>query len=449
MMTRRTASGRERRIRLWPRGLIGRVMLVLLASIILVSMASWVLYEHTEAYLQDDDRLDLIGERLATDVRMINGAPPSTRPMIVSLLSSADLAMTWLPAGAPPDPSAESAHLTQIHERLVTANPLLAHMNLRLHRGRVGKRSDITGSIVLADHSQIRFRAPDLLRSHIVTRGLMTAAIVTLGVLVVAAMLVHALTLPLRALVTVADTVGSETWEPLAEKGPGEVRRLAQAINAMQKRITQLIEDRTEALAAVSHDLRTPLARLRLRAGFINDPEAQEAIEADIDEMEAMVDGVLAYLSGEKKREQSRPVDLAAILTTLADEAHDRGAQVIYDGPPRLSVRLPPLSMKRVFNNLVENALYYAGAATIRLHQENGTVIVDVDDEGPGIPPEELSRVIVAFYRVEASRSRRTGGLGLGLAIVQREVARAGGSFLLENRAPHGLRARVILPSSG
>ncbi|NHN86028.1 HAMP domain-containing protein [Acetobacter musti] len=422
-------------------------MLVLLASIGLVFIVSWTLYEHAEAYIEDGDRLDLIGERLATDVRVLDGAAPGARPMLTTMLSTNDLRMIWLPSGAPPDNEKEPLRMTQLHNQLVTANPILAHAQLRLHPGGPGKWTDVTGTVLLADHSQIRFTAPDILRSHLVTRGLATATIVTLSVLLAAGMLVHALSMPLRALATVADTVGSGAWEPLEEKGPREVRRLARAINEMQKRITSLIEDRTEALAAVSHDLRTPLARLRLRAGFLTDTESQEAIEADIDEMEAMVTGVLAYLSGEKKREVSRSVDLVAILTTIVDDAFDRGAAVTYEGPGRCPARLPPLAMKRVFTNLVENALNYAGSATIRLSRQDGEIIVDVEDEGPGIPDIELGRVTTAFHRVETSRSRKTGGLGLGLAIVKREVERTGGTVALENRPTGGLRARVTLPA--
>ncbi|AQS86026.1 MAG: ATP-binding protein [Acetobacter aceti] len=439
------AAPRERLIRLWPRGLMGRVLFVLLASIGIVFVASWTLYEHAEAYIEDSDRFDLIGERLATDVRVIDGAPANTRAMLSTMLSTDDLRISWRPANAVHEVHQEPKGMNQLHARLVKANSTLGHSVLQLYTGGAGRWTDIGGTVVLNDRSQISFTAPDILRSHVVTQGLATAAIVTLAVLLVAAMLVHALSLPLRALATVADTIGAGDWEPIAEKGPKEVRRLAHAINAMQTRIAHLIEDRTEALAAVSHDLRTPLARLRLRAGFIGDTEAQDAIEADIDEMEAMVDGVLAYLSGEKEREATRSTDLAAILMTIMDDATDRGDTVTYEGPDRLPLVLPSLAIKRVFTNLVENALHYAGSAAISVNLTAGHVIVNIDDNGPGIPESEISRVTTPFYRVESSRSRRTGGLGLGLAIVTREVERAGGTFSLCNRPDGGLRAQVTL----
>ncbi|NVN13905.1 sensor histidine kinase, partial [Nguyenibacter vanlangensis] len=171
-----------------------------------------------------------------------------------------------------------------------------------------------------------------------------------------------------------------------------------------------------EALAAVSHDLRTPLARLRLRAGFLDDQEAQRAIEGDVAEMEAMVGGVLAYLSGENDPEAPRVVDLASILATLADDAADQGRDVTYDGPAQWQARLRPLAMKRVFGNLIDNAVNYGGQARIGLSVQPDGLRIRVDDDGPGLPEAELTRVLTPFYRVEGSRSRATGGLGLGLA---------------------------------
>ncbi|MDG6094488.1 HAMP domain-containing protein [Acetobacter sp. AN02] len=431
------------RIVLWPRGLIGRVVMILLASVVIVFCVNWFLYEKAEILIEDDDRIDLIAQHLETDARVLSGTPAAQRPVLAAMLSTGELRINWKPA----DPTETGTHiqspaLKEFRDQLTRPDSLLTARTLILFPSS-RYHSDVAGILSLSDGSSLHFTLSNVLRPHLVTRGATNALVVTLAVLIVAIMLIRALTLPLRALAEVADKVGSGTWVPLSETGPREVRRLAQALNSMQERIRHLIEDRTEALAAVSHDLRTPLARLRLRAGFLQDREAQDSIEADLDEMEAMVDGVLAYLSGETTHEEARPLDLAALLSTIADDASDQGRDVVCQGPDRLQIRLPPLAMKRVFNNLVENAIWYAGSAVISLHEDDGQVVVEVTDDGPGIPEAELERVMTPFYRIEASRSRRTGGLGLGLAIVHREVERAGGVLTLQNRPEGGLCARV------
>jgi len=247
----------------------------------------------------------------------------------------------------------------------------------------------------------------------------------------------------------VADSIAKSDdmqWTMVDERGPREVRGLANAINKMQHRIRRLINDRTEILAAVSHDLRTPLARLRLRAGFMDDEETQTAIEADIDEMEAMVTGVLAYLAGDLDPEPIKQVDLVAILNTLLDSQSDRGRETSYTGPDRCQAWVRPLAVKRVFANLIDNACNYGGDAHVTLETAGQAALISVIDDGPGIPEAELEKVLSAFYRVEGSRSRATGGMGLGLAIVTREVGRARGKVDLHNVPGRGLCVQITLP---
>ncbi|ACI51852.1 integral membrane sensor signal transduction histidine kinase [Gluconacetobacter diazotrophicus PA1 5] len=437
-----------RRITLWPRGLVGRVTVVLLAAVALVFIGSSVFYEEAETYTVDDAQLDQIGERLTIDARVLLATPVSQRPILATMLSTGDLTLDWSAPEPVAPPRAEPPALRDLHGRLAANHDFLRGPALNLAPTKIGT-ADIRGILRLPDGSRIGFVAPDILQPHHTTRGVASAAVLAGAVLMAAAMLVHTLSMPLRALADVADGVGSGQWIPVEEKGPREVRYLARAINAMQDRIRRLIADRTEALAAVSHDLRTPLARLRLRAGFLDDPEVQGAIESDVAEMEAMVGGVLAYLSGENDPESARPVDLASILMTLADDAADQGRDVSYDGPPQWQARVRPLAMKRVFGNLIDNAVNYGRRARIRLSVEPRQLRIRIDDDGPGLPEAELTRVLTPFYRVEGSRSRATGGLGLGLAIVNREVAREGGQFVLSNRTGGGLRAEILLPRTG
>nr|WP_218061514.1 ATP-binding protein [Ameyamaea chiangmaiensis] len=419
----------------------------MLGAVAIVFVVSSVLYEQVETFTIDDSHFDRIGERLAVDAQVLNATAHDQRPILATMLSNHELSVFW--PGTAPTNWLDASHgsLRELHERFAGASDLLAGNALELS---IVPRAptDVRGLLRLHDGTLVQFTAPGLLLRHHVTQGLASAAIAALAVLLVAGMLVHTLSMPLRALADVADTVGEGDWTPLDERGPREVRRLASAINAMQVRIQRLISDRTEALAAVSHDLRTPLARLRLRCGFLDDPEVQQAIEADVVEMETMVGGVLAYLAGENDPERPKAVNLAAMLITLVDEATDRGAVADYSGAEHILVWVRPLAMKRVFGNLIDNALAYGGSAHVRTSMDGTEVVVTVSDDGPGIPEGDLDRVLTPFFRLEGSRSRETGGMGLGLAIVQREVARAGGALTLSNRAGGGLEARVTLDAA-
>ncbi len=428
----------------WPRGLVGRVTLVLLAAVLLEFTGSAVFYEQAETFSADDLRLVRMAGQLAADLRLLDATPPAQRDRIAGLLSGPDLRLSWqqdpAPAAAPP---AEPARLHGLHRAIASRTDLGDRLHLLS-----ADHGDVAGQLSLADRSRLWFEAPALLSRHAVTRGLFSASVLAGCVLLAAVMLVRTLSLPLRELAAAADAIGRGPPVRVVERGPREVRRLSAAMNAMQARINRLISDRTEALAAVSHDLRTPLARLRLRAGFLDDPDVQAAIEGDLDEMEAMVGSVLSYLAGEGDSERKRTVDLAAMLNTLVDEASDAGHAARYDGPDHLPLRLRPLAMKRVFANLLSNALNYAGNVQVEAGRDGDAVTIRFLDDGPGIPAPELDRVLTPFYRIEGSRSRSTGGLGLGLAIVQREVAREQGTLALRNRVPSGLCVEIMLFSA-
>ncbi|WP_367160634.1 ATP-binding protein [Kozakia baliensis] len=438
----------SRSILLWPVGLVGRVSLVLLAAVVLVFLASAIFYEEAEIYIDDDARITQLVEELSTDLRVLRTTPPSQRAVLAVLLSDNGINVTWRPPNQP-ETDEPPYRLYHLEQTLIGLDPEFGKARLRIYAERADS-SSIHGTLYLSDGSRLAFIVPHVLAHRHMTRGLASAAITAGAVAIAAAMLVRALSTPLRALAQVADSVANShetNWVPLTEKGPREVKGLARAINAMQVRIQRLINDRTEVMAAVSHDLRTPLSRLRLRAGFLADDETQAAIEADIDEMEAMVNGVLAYLAGDLNPEPQRVVDLVAMLMTLLDSQSDRGRDTSYVGPDRCLVAVRPLAIKRVFGNLIDNACNYGGSAHVTLENKGKEVIITVVDDGPGIPEAEREKVLNAFYRLEGSRSRSTGGIGLGLAIVKREVERAHGQVYLDNAPGRGLRVRVTLPS--
>ena len=242
---------------------------------------------------------------------------------------------------------------------------------------------------------------------------------------------------------------------PLAASGPVEVRRAAEAFNFMQQRLRQLVVERSRALAAVSHDLRTPLTRMRLRAELIDDPQLQQKLGTDIDAMQAMVDSVLAYLRGLEDAERPQPINIAALLESIVEDERslgrpvafvakrDAAAEAVAPYTGRLSV------LRRAIGNLVDNAVAQGQSVGVRLHEAPGELRIVVEDDGPGIPPADLARATEPYVRLDAARSLDGGGVGLGLAIVRDAAASHGGRLVLENRAEGGLRASLVLPRAG
>jgi signal transduction histidine kinase len=258
---------------------------------------------------------------------------------------------------------------------------------------------------------------------------------------------VRRVTRPLRGLADAADRFGrGETVPPLPEDGSEEIRRTVSAFNAMQSRVRSFVSDRTRMLAAISHDLRTPLTSLRLRAEFVDDDETRERLIATVDEMSRMTEATLAFARDEASGEEARPTDLAALVRAVADDFTDIGADVAVTAPARLDLTVRPVALRRALRNLVENAVRYGTRARIALEEQRGDAIITVDDDGPGIPADRLADVFDPFVRLETSRSTETGGVGLGLSTA-RTIARAhGGDVTLANRTGGGLTATLRLP---
>jgi len=239
-----------------------------------------------------------------------------------------------------------------------------------------------------------------------------------------------------------------EDRPPIPEHGPLEVRETIRAFNLMQERLHKHIRDRSRLLAAVSHDLRTPITTLRLRAEYIEDAEIRDKTLATLDEMEAILSATLSFARDEAADESVRATDLAALVQSLVDDHADLGGDVSYEGPDRLTCRCRPISLKRALSNLIDNAVKYGGSVRVGLQADGGSRVIQVDDDGPGIPEADLHKVLEPFFRLEASRCRETGGTGLGLSVAQTIVHAHGGTLHLSNRPEGGLRAQVRLPES-
>ncbi|MBM3513705.1 MAG: HAMP domain-containing protein [Alphaproteobacteria bacterium] len=276
---------------------------------------------------------------------------------------------------------------------------------------------------------------------------MLTQVIVTLFVAMLALWGLRRATRPLTLFVGAAERLGVDVnAEPMSESGPAEVRRAARAFNTMQTRIKRFIQDRTQMLAAISHDLRTPITRMKLRAEFVEDDEQRAKMLRDLDDMEAMIATTLSFARDDAANEPARSVDVAETLATIASDLAHAGGDTSYSGPPHLLVMARPMALKRALTNLADNAIKYGKCARIALRTIGAEIEITVDDDGPGIPEAEKERVFSPFYRLESSRSRETGGTGLGLTITRNAILSMGGLVELINRPGGGLRARVTLP---
>ena len=255
---------------------------------------------------------------------------------------------------------------------------------------------------------------------------------------------------PMRGLAAAAGRFGrGETVEDLPEAGPAETRETVRAFNLMRTRLDRYVRDRTAMLAAVSHDLRTPITSLRLHAEFVEDAETKAKILAALDEMQRMTEDALAFIREDMQREETRTVDLHALVDSVAADLAELGHDIAVLDSGRVLAACRPAALRRALRNLLENAAVYGGRAAVRIERDDAETRVVVEDDGPGIPEVDLERVFEPFVRLEASRSRDTGGSGLGLAIARSIVRGHGGDIVLANRVEGGLRATLVLPGAG
>jgi signal transduction histidine kinase len=255
------------------------------------------------------------------------------------------------------------------------------------------------------------------------------------------------LSAPTRLLAKAAERLGRDPQAPpLAVKGSAEIAVAVTAFNDMQARLRRYVDDRTAMVGAVAHDLRTPLTRLRFRIESVPE-EHQAKMVADIEQMEEMISATLAFVRDARRPAERTRLELCSLLESLCDEMAETGADTdIVARGEKVVIDGDPMALRRMFSNLLENAIKFGGRARARVYREAAYAVVEIVDDGPGIPASDIERVFEPFYRREPSRSRKTGGIGLGLAVV-RSVARShGGDVALFNRAEGGLTARVQLP---
>ena len=446
-------------MKLLPRSMARQTTLVLVVGMTLVvlggvSIASLTLIGASRA----DGTQDLLG-RVATLVAIAQEAPAEARPAIYAATARSGLAVSPLghiePVALFPDLWTRSLERQLARE----LEPLGAAV---LALGHTMGGSAASAAHLWSPHGPILVRVAlaDGTRLDIMTKGgwfpmqaigqiVPALLVIGIGLTALAVWLGRRVTRPLGVFATAASRLGTDVTAPaLAERGPSEIRAAARAFNQMQQRLRRLIEDRVQMLAAVAHDLRTPITRLHLRAEFVEDPEQHAKMLKDLDEMEAMISGALAFAREEMLLEQRAPVDLRPLLDEIAAELTEAGHQVDVSGEQHAQIDGRGAALKRALRNLVENAVKYGRRANLRLTATRNDLVVTIDDDGPGIPESDLENVFRPFYRVEPSRSRETGGTGLGLTVARSVVRGHGGDIKLANRSEGGLVQTVVLPRS-
>jgi signal transduction histidine kinase len=427
-----------------------QTMLVVLLGIGAMHVASLWTYQRAlvaEAELANEARLT---DRLLAIKRSVMRAPVEQREAIAHDMSGGAIEAHWSQAELAVEGGAGAPQWQGLRDQLLKLAPELGADGLVIGAG--------SGASVDPHIAVISMRLPDQTWVNVsllswssrppgVHGTLLSTSLMAAGALIIALMLVRSQTRPLSTFVKAAERIAHVPGvAPVEEEGPREVRALATAFNDMQKRITRLIDDRTHALAAVSHDLKTPLTRLRFRSEELEDVGLRAAIASDLDEMERMIDQTLSYLKEERGDEEVKPVDLVAILETITDDAADAGGQARLEGSASAVIDGRRLALKRAFGNLIGNAVKYGTRAETRVEDRGTEVRVTIADEGPGIPVADRERALQPFVRLEPSRNNETGGFGLGLSIADAVIRGHGGRMDLHNGPEKGLVVTVVLP---
>ncbi|WP_417820603.1 ATP-binding protein [Terasakiella sp.] len=470
-------------MRLIPQTMLGRTLVTLIGGILLVQALGGVFYYRDWKNFRESAEHSRLIERMATYVQWMNAASPLQREFLLRTNRPRGM-RTWQSTQSAVDDEANwfgveafirsglSEELGGIDLKRIRVDDderrpfppgggfgqhrMQNNNNVpddqRPHWGRMMNghkyNARLMVAVLLDDGTWLNMRIPF---ERPTPPGFVPFAMpllfLSLLVALVAFVIMRRANKPLARMAQAAETLGRDVnAPPMKEDGPREVRDAARAFNEMQTRLRRFVQDRTHMLAAISHDLRTPITRMRLRAEFVEDDQQREKMLSDLDEMESMIKATMSFARDDVANEAVSPIDLAALVESFCEDMRETDGDVTYSGMEELPFKGRPVGLKRAVANLVGNALKYAGACEVVLEADQRQVSLTVKDNGPGIPENELEEVFRPFRRVEGSRNKETGGVGLGLAVV-RSVAHAhGGTAQLMNRPEGGLEAKIVLP---
>lgn len=438
--------------RAWPSSLFVRMALILLLGLLVAQGLSLWLQWGERATVVSQARGQNFVDRMAEAVRALEATAPAQRSAALETLSYGNWQVTLISVDQVSQNPPRGAMRNLFSDRLGSPREIRPvgggaagmGMGMGMMHGNMPRSFDVR----LRDGQWVRFSGGRELDTPALPSDLIVRLLVTLMIVTAVVMLaVRQATQPLKRLAQAADTLGRDLDAPaLAEVGPMETRRAAQAFNRMQARIKRLVNERSRALAAVSHDLRTPLTRLRLRAELVDDEKLRDQMAADLDAMAAMIDATLDYLRGLQTSEAVRPIDVNALLASMSEDALVLGRRISVQGQALAPYTGRLSALRRALQNLIDNAIKYGSCAHLRVEDDAGELRIMVEDEGPGIEPGELARVTEPYYRLDASRNSATGGVGLGLSIAKDIALLHGGDLVLANRPQGGLSATLKLP---
>jgi signal transduction histidine kinase len=425
------------------KGISGQIAALVVASIIAIHLIlTATLLIHRPDQL--DPPIDRGHGQLAAIVQLLGAAPEAERPQLFADIALAfpQLDIESLPPGSvPAADEPDGPYLRSLHRRLGSSYRIFS-----LPHGEDSHRIGIAlpdGTMISAKLLPDERQPPFWIRPWIVTLLFGAISVTLLGVWTA-----RALTAPLSSFAKAAESFSlNGAAAPLPERGPEEIRSVARALNRMRERITTLIDDRTKMLAAISHDLRTPITRMRLRSEFIEDDAHRSRMLSDLDQMRSMLESVLSFLRNDRKIESMTLVDIATTLQLVTDQFADMGHKVAYDGPEHAMATVRPDDLRRSVTNLVENAVRFGAETTIHLRGSADTVTIEIEDDGPGISDARKDVMLEPFVRGDDARNMdAAAGFGLGLSIARTIVLAHGGEMSLNDRQPHGLIVRIQLP---
>lgn len=427
----------------WPRTLASRLSLIFLIGLILAQALSFGAQYYERYESAKNTMLGNLETDVSTSLAILDRLPADERANWLQRLERTNYSYL-LNEGSPGSPMAVS----DVPIAVTSIQDAIGHDYPLTFTDIPGPKKHFQAHLKLKDGSPVTI---DVRPSMVPLSPWLPAVLLGQLALMIACTWL-AVRIAIRPLTRLAQAV--ETLDPnthaihLDEKGPTEVAYAARAFNAMQARIAAYLKERMQLLAAISHDLQTPITRMKLRAEFMDDSSEKDKLWNDLGEMEHLVrEGVAYARSIHGATEESRRTDLDSFLDSLVFDYQDMGKDVQLDGKSAAVINTRPHALRRVLVNLIDNALKFAGAAELWVETKaDGSLSVKVMDRGPGIAEEELAQVMEPFYRVENSRNRSTGGTGLGLAIAQQLALAIGGSLTLSNREGGGLCAELRLP---